>query len=109
MTIRLLKKIILVGLHYKNFMVAFLVYRIFRQVTGVEHSRMSVVKVGKKYSVCATCEFWNGPRGADGNCSTFDNNTTGICLGEGFYTWKVGAVSTCLKWRLWTILENAEQ
>lgn len=69
---------------------------------------MSVVKVGKKYSVCATCEFWNGPRGRDGNFSTFDNNVTGICMGEGFNTWKVGAVSTCLKWRLWKALEDSQ-
>jgi len=69
---------------------------------------VSIVTVGKKYSVCATCEFWNGPRSADSGCSTFDNKASGICMGEGFSNWKVGAVSTCLKWRHWNALDDTE-
>ncbi len=69
---------------------------------------MSIVSVGKRYSVCATCEFWKGARSADDNCSTFDNKALGICSGEGFSNWMVGAVSTCLKWKLWKALADSE-
>ncbi len=59
---------------------------------------MSVVRLGKNYQLCATCDFWHGPREPREDCFVFDNRDSGTCSGPSFKDWKMGATSTCLHW-----------
>ncbi len=66
---------------------------------------MSIVRMGSDYKICATCDFWGGPRTLEDDCSVFNNRDTGKCGGKLFHNMKVGSISTCTKWSHWVDLK----
>lgn len=62
---------------------------------------MSIVQMGSNYKVCATCANWDGNREMRLGEVVCNNRDNGLCRGEAFSGWRMGAISTCTSWECW--------
>ena len=57
--------------------------------------------------LCATCEFWGGPRSAKFLRTKVecDLKTVGVCYQTGSSQLKRGPTNSCSKWKKWGVLK----
>jgi len=56
---------------------------------------------------CVTCEYWQGRRGvsmSQGAAEFGSGSEKGECVGGGWDGFHTAAMSTCYKWKKWSLL-----